>query len=207
MENNKFDEIFLQIAGQAGGIEPLLDEFFGFLSRKTDFYIEYQLNEKAKMGFPPGINEKMVLRSFKKYPIRQYQEQVNNNNNSITNTTSNNTTNDNTLQSSSILPPIPPASTPSNTSITTDINTTNTNLNERIEEVSTKSTSITRRVNESGLQIPIGNGGIADKYYWTQTLKEITVYIDLDFRVKGKEVQCNITPNHLTLSVRGFNGC
>jgi hypothetical protein len=59
------------------------------------------------------------------------------------------------------------------------------------------------RRNESNAQIPIGNGGIAEHYYWTQTIKELTVYVDLDFQAKGKDIQCSITPGHLTLSVRG----
>lgn len=70
-----------------------------------------------------------------------------------------------------------------------------------VSEIKSKSQNI--RVNESNAQIPIGNGGIAEHYYWTQTLKELTVYIDLDFQAKGKDIQCTITPSHLTLSVRG----
>jgi hypothetical protein len=60
MSEGRFDDVFLQIAGQVGGIEPLLDEFFGFLSRKTDFYVEYNQSQRAHMGFPKGVNEKMV---------------------------------------------------------------------------------------------------------------------------------------------------
>lgn len=60
MNDGRFDDLFLQIAGQMGGIEPLLDEFFGFLSRKTDFYVEFEPNQKAHMGFPKGVNERMV---------------------------------------------------------------------------------------------------------------------------------------------------
>lgn len=67
----------------------------------------------------------------------------------------------------------------------------------------TKQKSQSIRLNESNAQIPVGNGGIADHYYWTQTLKEITVYVDLDFQAKGKDIQCTITPSHLTLSARG----
>lgn len=65
MSSGRFDDVFLQIAGQLGGIEPLLDEFFGFLSRKTDFYVEYDSSsqQKAHMGFPQGMNEKMVCGS------------------------------------------------------------------------------------------------------------------------------------------------
>ena len=33
----RFDSMYINIAQQIGGIEPLLDSFFGFLRRKTDF--------------------------------------------------------------------------------------------------------------------------------------------------------------------------
>ena len=60
------------------------------------------------------------------------------------------------------------------------------------------------RVNEMGKQIPIGNGGIGEKHYWTQTLKEATVYIDIGHEnIRGKDVQCVIRPRYLSLTVRG----
>lgn len=36
--DERFDGMFLAIAQQAQGIEPLLDNLFSFLRRKTDFY-------------------------------------------------------------------------------------------------------------------------------------------------------------------------
>ena len=36
-----------------GGIDGLLETFFSFLLRRTDFYYEADPNDK--MGFPPGI--------------------------------------------------------------------------------------------------------------------------------------------------------
>lgn len=38
MSDDRFDGLFLNVAQQAHGIEPLLDHFFGFLRRKTDFF-------------------------------------------------------------------------------------------------------------------------------------------------------------------------
>ena len=38
MEDERFDGMFMQVAQQAGGIENILDVFFGFLNRKTDFF-------------------------------------------------------------------------------------------------------------------------------------------------------------------------
>lgn len=92
------------------------------------------------------------------------------------------------------------------------VNTTSERPREEVKEISTAESKASNesklkpqsiRVNESNLQIPIGNGGIAENYYWTQTLKEVTVYVDLEFQAKGKDIQCSITPGHLTLSVRG----
>ena len=37
-DDDRFDGMFLTIAQQAQGIEPLLDNLFSFLRRKTDFF-------------------------------------------------------------------------------------------------------------------------------------------------------------------------
>lgn len=38
MAEDRFDGMFFQIAQQSQGIEPLLDNLFSFLRRKTDFF-------------------------------------------------------------------------------------------------------------------------------------------------------------------------
>lgn len=49
------------VAGAAGGIEPVLDAFFSFLSRKTDFYLVHAGdNASYAAGFAPGQAERMV---------------------------------------------------------------------------------------------------------------------------------------------------
>ena len=68
-----FDDIFAEVAGRSGGLEPLLNHFFGFLHRRTDFYVEYDktIVSKAAMGFPIGVAEKMLLSAFHKFGMRQ----------------------------------------------------------------------------------------------------------------------------------------
>lgn len=48
-------------AQRAGGIEPLLDQFFAFLHSRTDFYV-VDTNPRRPMGFAPGVAEAMVRR-------------------------------------------------------------------------------------------------------------------------------------------------
>lgn len=59
------------------------------------------------------------------------------------------------------------------------------------------------RYTEDGKQIPIGNGGVTPKYYWTQTVKEATVYVDVPPGTRSKDVSCVIQPRRLRLEVRG----
>jgi hypothetical protein len=58
MFQNRFDEFYLTICKEVGGIEGLVKSFFDFLFRKTDFF--YECDPGDKMGFPPGYSERMV---------------------------------------------------------------------------------------------------------------------------------------------------
>lgn len=59
MNNQRFDEFYLTICKEVGGIEQFVDSFFNFLARKTDFY--YESFPGDNMGFPPGYNKQLVL--------------------------------------------------------------------------------------------------------------------------------------------------
>ena len=72
-DNESFDDYFAQIANRSGGIDQLLNSFFGFLHRKTDFYVEFPPGTASKMGFPIGAAEKLVQRAFKQYPMKQLE--------------------------------------------------------------------------------------------------------------------------------------
>ena len=57
----KFDDVFLGILQHLGKIEPFLEAMFFFLARRTDFF-KLMHNREDKMGFPPGVAEKIVQR-------------------------------------------------------------------------------------------------------------------------------------------------
>jgi hypothetical protein len=43
-----------------------------------------------------------------------------------------------------------------------------------------------------GKQIPVGNGGVTDRYYWTQTLKELNVHISVAPGTRGKSLDVQL---------------
>lgn len=184
-EEEKYDEIFTQIAGQIGSVQGLLDKFFGFMHRKTDFYIQYEMSSSnATMGFPEGVAETMVLQSFKKHKMKRYKSEKKN-----------------------IIQDVP-SNDNKNIKIPSAIESDNSSENgisrvaNNLSIMPKKDVSIIQ-TNSKGLQIPIGNGGIATNYCWTQTLNEVTVYIDASDCIRGKDVKCELTAKLLKLSVQG----
>lgn len=58
-----YDNALLGVLQHVGNIQDFLQVYFGFLYRKTDFY-RLLSSPNDKMGFPPGVAEKMVLKTF-----------------------------------------------------------------------------------------------------------------------------------------------
>lgn len=60
--SGRFDALFATLAQQHDGVEALLDSFFGFMHRKTDFYVVTSDPARRKMGFLPGAAQQKVRR-------------------------------------------------------------------------------------------------------------------------------------------------
>ena len=58
----KFDQMFMTMTQEAGGLNPFMDTMFSFLQRRTDFY--YEAEPGDRMGFPPGYSEQLVSLSL-----------------------------------------------------------------------------------------------------------------------------------------------
>ncbi|MED6293702.1 hypothetical protein CHARACLAT_013346 [Characodon lateralis] len=61
MMTEMYDNALLGIIQHVGNIQDFLQVYFGFLYRKTDFY-RLLSGPNDRMGFPPGVAEKMVLK-------------------------------------------------------------------------------------------------------------------------------------------------
>lgn len=58
-----YDSALLGILQDCVKVPQFLDAVFSFLARRTDFYIIMK-EEKAKMGFPQGVAESMVIQVY-----------------------------------------------------------------------------------------------------------------------------------------------
>ena len=163
-DNASFDDMYIQIASRAGNIDNLLSSFFGFLHRKTDFYVEIPDNYKSKMGFPPNVAQHKMLNAFKHYPMKTPEKKdmqlITQSKKSVSSTSSKVVQPKGSDLSPPHVPdtkPVPPVKpTPALAPVASSVQLTS-----------------------QGKQVPIGNGGICDNYYWTQTLQEVNVYIGM----------------------------
>lgn len=184
------DGAFLSIAQQmrgGGGVDALLSSFFSFLHRRTDFYV-VQPPEGAPMGFAPGVAQKMVQRAFEAAgPMKTYasvagvpQQRV-----------------------GKAPPSLPrPAATPKKVELPLTANAAQPNA-AAVPAASTAAAPPAPLAVPAGLQMPIANGGVAERYYWRQTLADLTVYFPVPTATRGRDVTVDVRVSSLRVLVQG----
>ncbi|KYN04044.1 PREDICTED: nudC domain-containing protein 3 [Cyphomyrmex costatus] len=175
------DQTFLHILREEKNISNFLDSFFGFLYRCTDFYVES--NSEQKLGFPPGITEKLVLSTMYKWKS---------------------TTN---LQKTTL-----PVIDNTNSSSTSNQLISTHNENCRLmpsvaQEIEIDSCNKFNNIKPSSIESKIDhisdsyNGAIRENYTWTQTLNDLDVIIKIPKHIKASKdtVKVDISSNEIKI--------
>eukprot|EP00937_MAST-01D_sp_MAST-1D-sp2_P006509 g6509.t1 len=261
MVDTRFDDLFLNLAAQHNGIEGLLQTFFSFLHRKTDFYVVANKNN-GKMGFPAGVAERILLRSFHSLPMKdidavsrgmekaQARESKEADRKAATakaarakakakkeakaKAEKSGSSGGSTASSGAALPralapgkdgafdvsgagdsltaavasaPTSPAassaSAPAATA-TAGAAAADAPLPPQQQEQQLHPDAAVRiRYTDEGKQVPIGNGGVTANYWWTQTLYETTVYVDVPAGTRARDLDVDIKPRRLCVALKG----
>ena len=185
-EIEKYDEILLTVAGQCGGIEPLLDVFFSFLYRKTDFFVVMQKGE-TKMGFPEGVAEKLVLRSF-----RQFQQ-------GETKTKQIAKTRAEAAPPSKAAPPPKAAPTPAvSRPAVEDITDQAPPAAAPAAAPAPAPAAASKKKDELSY-----NGGTTKDFSWEQTLSDVAIQVPMPEGTRARDVVCTISKSHLVVKLKG----
>jgi len=191
-------QLFMMLAHKCGGIGPLLDAFFSFLFRKTDFF--HVMKEGENMGFLPGVAEKLVVGHFRKYEQMAAKGRVAAQNGGTkaaeapagsskgqSSAPKPAVTKQGTPEVTAAAPaaaaPPPPPATGSAAATTAAIEASH--LNSAVAAESTY------------------NGGKTDKYVWEQTITDVTITVPLPPGTRSKDISCSIRRGHVRLDVRG----
>eukprot|EP00928_Gymnodinium_smaydae_P063821 TRINITY_DN47300_c0_g1_i1.p1 TRINITY_DN47300_c0_g1~~TRINITY_DN47300_c0_g1_i1.p1 ORF type:complete len:354 (+),score=134.06 TRINITY_DN47300_c0_g1_i1:77-1063(+) len=197
-EEERFDGVLLNIAQQAGSIDGILDTFFGFLQRKTDFFTGSKDEQAA---------EAMVLKYYKKHwklGLKKREEMQERNR----------------VADEERKQRAEEKKRKDEEEYRKRQEELKKQAASKIEEVTDEEAAKIKAEKSKGktdkeedgdnedkdddkTPPPLGNGGSTDKYTWTQTLSALEVFIPVPPGVKAKQIVCDIGTETLKLGIKG----
>lgn len=225
-ELQHFEAPLIALANLSGGdLRKLFYAFFSFLNRRTDFYCILPDDGSGasgrNMGFKEGQAEQILIASFRQFPLRRVgnkkappqkhdgapsasnsvaadapsaKVEVAESPKTITSTTS---------PSSEEVKAVQPASDEATTK-SDNSNSETVDTNKAVATITSKpkkdeANKNTIRYTDEGKQVPVGNGGSATRYVWTQTLEEVTIHIPLPEGTRAKDLNVDIAASTLSI--------
>ena len=226
--DERFDGLYMQVANQTQGIEPLLDTVFSFLRRKSDFF-------SGPPGSEPGkgteiavekVNEvlkkhldlyakdqrkkdearvKREVERRKKELEKQKAKEAR-----LEKEKAKEAQQDGVIEASAdggfdISSSAEPAAAPEKN----ESNDGGKRQSEPVESAEEAQQADPEKHDDEGddddnSPPPVGNGGTVEgKYVWTQTLGELVVNIPLPDNTRGRDLNVTMKKRHLKVSLRG----
>lgn len=184
------DQLLMAYAQQAGNLDNILDGFFGFLLRRTDFFTGYaekakpmaslskafdkhwelsesKRAEEQKRAAAEDAKRKAAAAVQKRLDLEEYEKRQ--------------------AEKSSKIEEVPDD---------TPVRVT------KIEEIVEKDTEA-KADEEDNTPPPLGNGGSTDDYTWTQTLQAVEIFVPVKPGTKAKEVVCDIGTSTFKVGLKG----
>ncbi|KAH9254577.1 hypothetical protein BASA81_007334 [Batrachochytrium salamandrivorans] len=189
-QDERFDAILLGLAQQishtnGSGIDPLLDVFFSFLRRKTDFFSGADENQ-IKTKLATHVAKQLTLtkedqaRAQKK--LREQEE-----------------------RKKQAAPPVAaaaPVAAPVKTTSGQASNVSIQMIDEEEEKPSKKDEEEEDGEDKHKMKPNTGNGADLPTYKWTQTLKEAEISIPVPATITSKHVQFEVKTQFLSVGIK-----
>lgn len=204
---DRFDGMFLNLASQCeGGIQELLEHFFSFLGRKTDFYFgggkgsaEKLLLEKFKMFEKQALERAAKEKKEKEEEEKQRKEKL--------------AAKKAAEEQGSGEPKIKEITDEEAELLQKEIDEQKKQKDSKVEPVAAETSNSKEEKKDEEeeeedekdkgkLKPNAGNGADFEKYSWTQTLSEIEVKIPLNIKVKGNQLDVVVKKKHLKVGLK-----
>lgn len=201
VQEDKFDGILLSVAQECpGGVQEMLDVFFSFLARKTDFYT----------GGGEGAAETLVVEKFKKHGQKAAEESAKKKARyeEMDKKARERREREKSEESSvAEIPKICEVTEEEANKIEAEEKAKGEVEAPKLEEKaveSKKEDDEEESEEEKGKLKPnAGNGADMPNYSWTQTLEEIELRVPLPIAAKGKDMVVKVDKKHLKVGLKG----
>ena len=230
IDDDRFDGLYMNVAQTARGIEPLLDTFFSFLRRKTDFFeAPKDGNSKDSSSSSDGSLEKVKVVFAKHAKLYQQEKEKKEAKKAAklaaevkakkkkADVIEMGTDGGFDVSSDPSAPPLTNEDSTSKSVTDKDSSSQATESKDDEAKVaegaaSAEGTEETPSSKKDGKgdgeddrpPPPPGNGGtVPGKYVWTQTLHEVVVNVAVPEGTRGRDLNVVIGKNHLKVGLRG----
>lgn len=200
MADERFDGLFMNVAQQAGSIDNIFDSFFGFMLRKTDFFVGVDDKSKAKT---------LVDKSFNKYwemaEKKRDEEKARN-----AAADQERKARQAAQKAKDDAEWAKKQAEKASSSVIEEVNDdAPVGIVKSSEQDVTMKAAAEEAINKAGAEeeedtgpAPEGNGGKTDKYNWTQTLSTLELFIPLKPGTKSKDLNVVIKANSLKVAYK-----
>jgi hypothetical protein len=214
-EQEEWDAPFTALAQKSGGdLRLLLHSFFSFLNRKTDFYLVPNDADvvngvnQCKMGFRNGDAEKMLLASFRQFPLRRMPP-IKNQQKTEEGGTSTSTAQSAATKTATTKTVVVSSKPVETKQVPEKVKTNSKTQDEKPMPKKTPSEDANSpdsiRYTDKGKQIPVGNGGSSVHagteskftYKWTQTIQELSLAIPIPEGTRAKDLNVDMKFNKI----------
>jgi hypothetical protein len=195
MENpEQFDGLFMTALQQGHGIQNFFDSFFGFLYRKTDFFQDkeksWDYTNTSYKTFLRKYEEKKEKEEKKKKKEEEEKRKQKEEGATVREITAEEferrKAEEQRLQQQNKIE--------INSDVTMSDQSKSSNVSEKEED----------KVAEGKMRPGPGNGGILDKYSWTQhDIKEINISIPIPSNIKGRDVIVKYDSKEINVQIKG----
>jgi len=209
-DDGRFDGMFLNVAQQAQGIDPLFDALFSFLRRKTDFFSGAS-PEKIQESVLIAIKKQQVIHDREKEELKRKKAEDEKKKERLRLEKEKKEREAAAAKAKAageedVLELGADGSFDSNTNTTSTISKPSTKSiekNEKAENEDIETKAEDDEEEEDKTPPPPGNGGNTEKYSWTQSLSEVTQSIFLPPGTKSKMLDVDIKNTSVKVKIKG----
>lgn len=209
MADGRFDDLLMAMAKKHSNVEELSFSLLSFFERRTDLFHVMETNQD-RMGFAPGAADKMLFKHFdfceKRY-MAQHQAHLLGEPDAeaacaadAAAATQGQAGSAASSGSSTASAAVSSQSKPAAATAATAVTAT---LAAPLPQQADEAPALPEETRKKMKHISTWNGAVTDKYYWSQSLSEVTVETEVDADSKASDVQVDITATRLSVKSRG----
>lgn len=206
MADGTFDDLLLGLAQKHKGIEDLIYSILSFFERRTDFF-HIMESPDSRMGFNPGIAERMMQKQFRFFqhrylsraqphllkgedaPMPDRADVVDGEPGAPAATTTPSASAD---PAASGVPAAPAAASPARGSP----------LPDGVPPPPQDGGPVHEQTQQMR-HISTWNGAATEKYYWSQTIYEVTVEVEVEKGARAKDMKVDLSASRLSVKCKG----